>query len=227
MPKNRLKKLRTKKNDLNLTIWPFLALIAACFYLYRFWFSFPVWFEESVVKALFFGLPVWFYVVANKFEDVNESFSWSRMKPGLLLGIALGGIFGFVTSILALVTRGSVVAAAPLFASDRFWYEFFLAILTGFWETLFFYSFVGSVILAFYKKLGLTAQILMISAVFLIFHLPNIFLRFAGFQSITMVLMLALFGLGQSLLFYRWRNGYTLILTQAIWGMVLLVHGWT
>ncbi len=215
------------KHDVVKTVWPFLLLIGVCFLFYRLWFNFPVWFDESVAKALFFGLPAWFYVVAYKFRPVNDTFSPARIKPGLLLGLAVGGMFGFVTSLFALISRGAVVEAAPLFASERFWYEFFLAILTGFWETLFFYSFIGSVIFVLYKKLALIWQVCLIGLIFLLFHLPNIFLRFSGSQALAMVCMLALFGLGQAVLFWRWRNGYLLVLSQAIWGMVLLVHGWT
>jgi hypothetical protein len=42
--------------------------------------------------------------------------------------------------------------------------------------------------------------------------------------SIAQGSLLALFALGQTLLFYRWRNLYALTLSHAIWGTVLLLH---
>lgn len=205
--------------------WSLLILSLALWVAYRALFSFPVWFDETIGKALFFGLPVWIYVVATNFKQVGASFGGDRLEKGLLLGLAIGGVYGFVTAILSLLQSGSTVAAAPLFASQAFWYEFGLAIFTGFWETLFFFSWIGSAIFAMYKHWTLPSQVIVISGIFLIFHLPNIILRFSGAGEWGMVLMLLLFALGQTLLFFEYKNSYALILSQAIWGMVLLVYG--
>jgi len=205
--------------------WSLLLLSLGLWVAYRALFSFPVWFDETIGKALFFGLPVWIYVVATNFKQVGASFGSNRLENGLLLGLAIGGAYGFVTAILSLLQSGSTVAAAPLFASQAFWYEFGLAIFTGFWETLFFFSWIGSAIFALYKHWTLPSQVIVISGIFLIFHLPNIILRFSGAGEWGMVMMLLLFALGQTLLFFEYKNSYALILSQAIWGMVLLVYG--
>lgn len=205
--------------------WSLLILSLVLWVAYRALFSFPVWFDETIGKALFFGLPAWIYVVVTNFKQVGRSFSSAQLEKGLLLGLAIGGVYGFVTAILSLLQSGSTVAAAPLFASQAFWYEFGLAIFTGFWETLFFFSWIGSAIFALYKHWTLPSQVIVISGIFLIFHLPNIILRFSGAGEWGMVLMLFLFALGQTMLFFEYKNSYALILSQAIWGMVLLVYG--
>jgi membrane protease YdiL (CAAX protease family) len=70
-------------------------------------------------------------------------------------------------------------------------------------------------------------QLLMIVAVFMVFHLPNTILRFNGLNVIVgQLVLLGFFAIGQSLLFWRTRNLYALTLSHAIWGMVLLVHAW-
>lgn len=205
--------------------WSLLILSLVLWVAYRALFSFPVWFDETIGKALFFGLPVWIYVIATNFKQVGQSFGSDRLEKGLLLGLAIGGVYGFVTATLSLLQSGSTVAAASLFASQAFWYEFGLAIFTGFWETLFFFSWIGSAIFALYKHWTLLSQVIVISSLFLIFHLPNIILRFSGAGEWGVVLMLLMFALGQTLLFFEYKNSYALILSQAIWGMVLLVYG--
>jgi len=195
-------------------------------FLYRRLFVFPVWFDESIGKAVFFGLPVWLYIVTTRSKSIAKSFSLDKMQSGLFLGLAVGGMFGFVTAIMSIIQRGGLVEATPLFASNQFWYEFVLAIFTGFWETLFFFSFVMTVVLEKYRKSSLLRQLLLISGIFIIFHVPNAFLRFSPWAAIAQLFILSLFALGQALLFYGRRNAYALVLSQAIWGMVLLVYGW-
>lgn len=201
-----------------------LLLVSFVFWLvYRGMLRLPVLFDELIGKAIFFGLPVWLYILISGFQDIAETFAPSKMKRGLMIGIAVGGVYGFVASILAAFLKGSV---SPSFAylADGFWWEFFAALLTGFWETLFFFSFVMLVVERIFKKWPLIAQIVLVMAIFVLFHLPNAFLRFEGPAVISQVVLLAMFAVGQSLLFLREKNGYSLALSQALWGMVLLLN---
>lgn len=209
----------------HVLFFPLLLVAVIAWYAYRWLFSFPVWFDETLGKAFFFGLPVWFYTVVSKRKDVLEPLRFSIFQQGLLLGVALGGLYGFITSTMSLLQSGGVVESAQLFQSTQFWYEFALALFTGFWETLFFYCFVAMVVFDKYKKVSLVWQMALIVIIFLIFHLPNAFLRFSPALVMSQVLLLFLFSLGQALVFYRWRNAYALMLSHAIWGLVLLFHG--
>ncbi|HNQ16521.1 MAG TPA: hypothetical protein PKH60_00290 [Candidatus Woesebacteria bacterium] len=209
----------------HVLFFPLLLVAVIAWYAYRWLFSFPVWFDETLGKAFFFGLPVWFYTVVSKRKDVLEPLRFSIFQQGLLLGVALGGLYGFITSTMSLLQSGGVVESAQLFQSTQFWYEFALALFTGFWETLFFYCFVAMVVFDKYKKVSLVWQMALIVIIFLVFHLPNAFLRFSPALVMSQVLLLFLFSLGQALVFYRWRNAYALMLSHAIWGLVLLFHG--
>ncbi|HNS65423.1 MAG TPA: hypothetical protein PKJ26_02925 [Candidatus Woesebacteria bacterium] len=209
----------------HVLFYPLLLVAVIAWYAYRWLFSFPVWFDETLGKAFFFGLPVWFYTVVSKRKDVLEPLRFSIFQQGLLLGVALGGLYGFITSTMSLLQSGGVVESAQLFQSTQFWYEFALALFTGFWETLFFYCFVAMVVFDKYKKVSLVWQMALIVIIFLVFHLPNAFLRFSPALVMSQVLLLFLFSLGQALVFYRWRNAYALMLSHAIWGLVLLFHG--
>lgn len=209
----------------HILFFPILFITVGAWFAYRWLFSFPVWFDETVGKAVFFGLPVWFYLVTSKSKTILKPLRFSIIQPGLLLGLAMGGLFGFITSTMNIFQSGGVVASAQLFQSTLFWYEFALAIFTGFWETLFFYCFVAVVVFEKFKYLALVWQMIIIVVVFLLFHLPNAFLRFSPELVASQMLILLLFSLGQALVFYRWRNAYALMLSQAIWGLVLLFHG--
>ena len=75
-----------------------------------------------------------------------------------------------------------------------------------------------------YRRWPLLNQVLLVSFIFLLFHIPNALLRFDMSLVAGQLFLLFFFGLGQAYLFARTRNLYSLMLSQAIWGMVLLVH---
>lgn len=208
----------------HLAFWPLLFLVFILWVLYRKLFTFPVWFDETIGKAIFFALPVWAYINITNFKAIPKTFAFNKLKSGLMLGLAVGGIYGFVASFLALLTKGGHLQPVLLFDSTRFWIEFFLALFTSFWETLFFFSFVMVVINQKFKDKSLLWRILLTSLIFTFFHLPNAILRFDGAAIVYQFMLMFLFGIGQALLFVSYENAYSLLLSQALWGMVLLVH---
>lgn len=220
-----LKKQPKSKKQLNshVAFIPFVLVTLLIWVLYRSLFHFPVWFDEIIGKAVFFGLPVWVYVNATKAKSVIDTFAFDRIKPGLLRGIAIGGIFGFTAALLAALKSGGVVSVA-VFNSEYFWWEFMLALFTAFWETLFFFSWIMVVVQEKWAKWSLLRQVVVVATLFLLFHLPNILLRFSAEAVLYQIFLLFLFAVGQALVFSNWKNGYALILSHAIWGMVLLIH---
>lgn len=199
---------------LSLILWIFYRLI----------FDFPVIFDETIGKAVFFGLPILIYVNVNRDKNVAKTIGLNKIFPGLLRGLAFGGLFGFFAIIVALIRSGHDLVAAPLFVADQFWWESLLALLTAFWESLFFFGFMQTILGTVFKKIKPIEQIFIISILFLLFHLPNIALRFAGFDASFLILLIYLFGLGQAIIFSKEKNVYTLIMTQAIWGLALMIH---
>lgn len=207
-----------------IVFYPLIVLTLVVWFIYRAVFKFPVWFDESVGKAIFFGFPVWLYITISKSTQIVETFSLRKFKKGLMLGLAFGGMFGFAASLFAVAMNAQQVQAVTLFVSDSFWYEFLLSLLTGFWETLFFFSWMMVVIQSKYQHWSLLKQIILVSTLFTIFHIPNSFLRFNGMAIAYQIVLMFLFSVGQAFIFARRQNGYALTLSHAIWGMVLLVH---
>ncbi|NCN45313.1 MAG: hypothetical protein COU63_01165 [Candidatus Pacebacteria bacterium CG10_big_fil_rev_8_21_14_0_10_36_11] len=224
MPSRTKKTKRKPASQIShVAFLPLLVLSFIFWILYRGLFQFPVWFDETIGKGIFFGLPVWLYILVSGQRAISDTFASYKVKRGLMLGIAIGGIYGFLAALLAVSQKGIIQPAFP-FESGIFWAEFFWAIMTGFWETLFFFSFVFLAIKAKFPKWYLMRQLLVVAGIFLIFHLPNILLRFTGPAVVFQVILLSLFALGQALLFYVEENGYTLVISHALWGMVLLLH---
>jgi len=204
--------------------FPLLALTFIVWVIYRALFKFPVIFDETIGKAIFFGLPVWLYITMTGSRSIVDTLSVMKFKRGLLLGIAIGGLYGFLAVILKAFIDGGQVQSVAFFSSTEFWWQFFLSLLTGFWETLIFYSWVMVVVQEKMSKWSLFQQVLLVSFIFTLFHIPNAILRFSGSAIVVYSILMFAFGIGQALLFTYRRNAYALIISQALWGMVLLIH---
>lgn len=227
MPLQKNKKPTKFKNIPKINhkfFWPWVTLTLIMWFVYRALFDFGVLFDESIGKAIFFGFPVWLYISVSNFQGIAESLDLKKLHKGMLLGIAYGGIYGFAGAVSAYFVLNKGVQAADLFASNQFWWEFFLAMLTAFWESIFFFAFVMNVIMNKERKWTFMKIVLVTALIFAVFHVPNAILRFDLMMVLPQVLLLFIFGLGQALLFSREKNTYALILSHAIWGMVLLVH---
>jgi hypothetical protein len=222
--KRKMTKRKQSKKQQHQLFWPLLILVLIIWVIYRTLFSFSVFFDELVGKAIFFAFPVLIYLAITGFSLTMESLAFKKLKKGLLLGLAIGGLLGFVVIITKILLQEGQIQPIAYYLADNFWWEMFLAILTGFFETLFFFSFVMLVIEDRYKNWSLLKKIIIVALIFLIFHLPNLLLRFNWEVVYLNSILLFIFAIGQALLFYAQRNAYTLLMTQAIWGMVLLIH---
>lgn len=224
MPSKRKNKKTSRRQVDHHLFWPLLILVFLLWLLYRVLFSFPVFFDELVGKSIFFAFPVLIYISITNWPAIMETFAPSRMRRGLWLGLAMAGIFGFSAAIMSALRKGVVIAPLPIFMAEQFWWELFLALLTSFFETFFFFNFVMTVIMDRYQHWPQAKQIATVALIFLIFHLPNLFLRFDGQAVIWQIILLFTLAYGEAILFLKWRNAYALVMVQAIWGMVLLLH---
>lgn len=211
--------------QLHPVFWPMVLIAFVLWVIYRSQLHFPVWFDEIIGKAIFFGLPVWLYMNMSGGDEVFRSLAPAKLRKGLLLGVAIGGLYGFAGAIGSSLVSPTGIQAVPLYSSPAFWWEFFLVGMTALWETLFFFSWIQGVIMEKYHQAGLLAQVLFVTAVFVAFHIPNTLLLYPTVASIGIqVILLTLFALGQALVFSRWQNFYTLAVSHAFWAMVLVVH---
>lgn len=205
----------------------FIPLVVTTFFIwltYRVLFSFPVWIDESVGKLIFFGLPVCLYAILAQTKVIQNTLDPKKLLIGLYLGLAYGGLYGFVGAFSVLMGKSNV-DVSTVFLTSAFWWEFFLAMMTGFWESLFFFGWIMTIAEKRFPEWSIPQLVGFTSLVFVVFHLPNTFLRFELQFLIGQIFLLSIFALGQSLIFLRYRNLYTLTLSHAFWGMVLLIYG--
>lgn len=204
--------------------FPLVILTGIIWFLYRSLFAFPIWFDETIGKAIFFGLPVFVYINVTGFRPIIDTLRLKKLQPGLLKGLALGAAFGLVTIFMRFAMTGYKVQPLLIFFADEFWWEMLLALFTAFWETIFFFSFVMTVIQDRFIKWSLFKQIVLVALIFVLFHIPNAFLRFNITMVIPLLGLLTLFAVGQGLIFSEKQNGYLLVMSHTIWGMVLLIY---
>lgn len=200
-----------------LTSLSFLALVG-----YRLVFSYPVWFDEIFAKALILGAPFLFYVLLARRSAGSFGMDPKRFWLGLYLGLALGGSFGFVAMLASAVKTGGQVLIPNLFDAMDFWEVFFLALMTAWWESLFFYGFALNVFIA--ERKGEWIAALKTMALFVVFHAPILIIRGSLVGSIVPLLLLALFALGQAVIYIRYRSLISVVVSHAFWGMALLVY---
>ncbi len=204
--------------------FPLIILVGVMWVLYRSLFNFPVWFDEIFGKAIFFGLPVWVYINVTGFRPIIDVFRLKKLQPGLLKGLVLGAVFSMVTILMRFALTGFKIQPLLIFFADQFWWEMLLALFTAFWETVFFFNFVMAVIQDRFMHWSLFKQVILTTLIFLLFHIPNTFLRFDLLMVFPLLSLLAMFSIGQALIFSENHNGYLLVMSHTIWGMVLLIY---
>lgn len=209
-----------------------LATLFGIWFLYRFLFlGVPVLIDETLGKLIFFALPVWMYAILTQAPILYDELSPKILWKGVFLGIVYGGLFGFIGTFATLSGQSNALIA-HVFTSFSFWWQFFLGLFTGFWESVFFFGWVFATLQLAFPKWSLAKVLLFNTLVFLLFHIPNLANRFNDDWQLpfltyffSQLALLAAFAIGQGLLFYKHRNIYLLTITHAIWGMILLVFG--
>lgn len=135
----------------------------------------------------------------------------------------IGGLYEFI-GVFSYMLRGTTFMRAYVFESPQFLGAFFLALMTAWWESLFFFGYVLNKTLEMFKKHELPA-IVLTSVVFVLFHAP-IRMLITGLtpQLGSEFLVLFMFAFGQSILFLRTKSIFSVVLSHALWGMVLLIY---
>ncbi|MBU0576802.1 hypothetical protein KJ654_04070 [Patescibacteria group bacterium] len=147
-----------------------------------------------------------------------------NLQSGMLKGLVIGGMFGFLTVFIRLLQTGGTVEPVLIFFADQFWWEMLWGLFTAFFETVFFFSFVMTVVQDRFIYWSLIKQVILVTLIFMLFHIPNVFIRFDLVSVFPILSLLTLFAIGQSLLFAQKQNAYLLVTSHVIWGMALLLY---
>jgi hypothetical protein len=214
--------LNTRVGKLPTLVFAFVLFI--CWAIYRSLASFPEWFDEIILKAIVFGIPVWLYANRTAHSEDKLGLTSERFWCGMYMGLFVGGIYGFV-GVLRSYLANIPIELGLLFASDGFWIAFTLAMFTAWWESLFFFGYIYNGVKDDHRLPELFT-ILITVIVFVAFHAPLRFLT-AGFTPLAFAQLgvLALFAIGQAILFVRTKSIFAVTISHALWGMVLLIYG--
>lgn len=191
---------------------------------YRSLVQMPTWFDEGVAKALVFGLPAFWLAARSRFVANEIGLDPQKLLPGLYMGLAVGGLYGFVGMFLSLI-GGQKVMAAPFYTTPQFWTMAGLALLTAWWESLFFFGLTVSYLRSIASWFSDSVVGGFVVLLFLLFHAPLRFL-IAGVSPQFLVQMgiLMLFAIGQFLLYTRTKNLYSIVLSHLFWGLVIEIY---
>ncbi|HZZ98333.1 MAG TPA: CPBP family intramembrane glutamic endopeptidase [Candidatus Saccharimonadia bacterium] len=200
-----------------------LAVVFGIWVLYRLTANFPTWVDEIFVKGLVFGIPAWAYACTIKDGHnrlgLNDKLFWKGMFSGLMLG----GVYEFI-GVFSYMLRGTTFQHEYLFAEPLFLGAFFLALMTAWWESLFFFGYVLNRSLDMFHKQEIPA-IVMSAVVFVAFHAPlRLMINGITPQFWYGLVVLFLFAVGQGILYLRTKSIFSIILSHALWGMVLLIY---
>jgi hypothetical protein len=184
----------------------------------------PLWFDEGIAKAIVFGLPVFWFSARSRFIGNEMGLNLQQLVPGLYMGLAIGGLYGFV-GILSQVMGGREVVEANLFASPTFWWYGAMALLTAWWESLFFFGLPVQYLRSIASWLSESLVGGFVVVLFLLFHSPlRLMLAGGSSQFVLQLATLGIFAIGQYILYTRTKNMYALVLSHALWGLVIQVY---
>lgn len=208
-------------------LWSFGFLILSLFMIwaaYRWLIIMPIWFDELVAKAIVFGLPVVWLAARSRFMAKEIGLGPHQLMPGLFLGLAVGGLYGFV-GLLLQISGGLQLVEMPLFVTDEFWMVAGLGLATAWWESLFFYGLPVNYIRQVMPWFSETLLGVVVVAIFILFHIP---LRVAvaawSPAALLQILVLGVFATGQFLLYRQTGNLYAIVLSHLFWGLTLELY---
>ncbi|MCD8527317.1 hypothetical protein LRY65_03855 [Candidatus Woesebacteria bacterium] len=175
-------------------------------------------------KSIVFGLPVFWFAARSKFVAREIGLDLNRLVPGMYMGLAIGGLYGFA-AILSEVLGGTEVAGAAFYLTSDFWWLAFLALLTAWWESLFFFGLPIQFIRSVASWVSESVIMTFVVVFFLLFHSPlRIIVTGASPQFLVQMGVLTLFVIGQYLVYTRTKNMYAIVLSHLFWGLVIQVY---
>ncbi len=211
-------------NQMRQVMWVY-TLVFLVWAIYRQLFFLPTWFEEVFLKAIVFGLPVFWVVLKREKKNLE---SLGMVTKGLLISIYLGLLLGLwmavLGNIVAFFREGGVVFNQDLGVKE-FGDLMLLGLVTAFWEEL---LFMGYMLPRVVKNLGgdELVGVGFVAVLFALIHVPiqisegvelaQIFLRF--------ILLFSL-GFGNGVLYLRFKNLAAPIFAHLAWGSVIYLFG--
>lgn len=221
--RNNYWKFRERKH---LQVWHrvvgFYTYLLLAWGIYRLLSPLPVWVEETFVKGIVFGLPV-FWLVFQR-EKVGFSSLGIGMKnfySSVVLGISLGVLFWVVGQASNWLRYRELLSFAEIQPTSMEFGSFLLlAFFTAWWEELVFAGYILQRLVAVVKN-ELTA-VVVTALMFGGLYIPALLVKGTPFgQMALQLLLLIALSFGNSILMLRTKNLIAPIMAHALWGVTV------
>lgn len=191
---------------------------------YRQLMQLPPGVEETILKGLVFGVPV-FYVTFKKNRQtfLDLGITNVNLQKAVVLGIIFGISLGFAGQLGAFIKYGALGVKTSGFDLPAIGNFILLAVFTAFWEQLVFAGFLlgrlGKVIHNEWKLVSL------VGAMFALIHVPALIIiqRFMPLELLGTTLLLWSLSVGSNILMLRTKNLASPIIAHALWGSVIFI----
>lgn len=190
---------------------------------YRYFFLFPDWLEELVLKPLVFLLPVFWLVRKEKTTIASIGLSTKNFFKNIYFGLGLGMAF----ALLGVLTnywkyRGISFASFGLTGASLLWLMF-ISLVTAFSEEVLFRGYIFTRLLKIWKNewsAGIVSAFL-----FSLIHLPiAIFVwHYETSMLFVQVFLTFLVGFGNAFLIARTKTVIAPMINHTLWGLAIFL----
>jgi len=191
--------------------------------LYRSLSPLPLWVEEVVLKGLVLGGMVWWMGV------VKEGMRWrdlgvtsEKLFASVYLGLGLGLVLGLVGQLGNWLRHGGLMLIDHGVSSEMVGGFLLLALVTAFWEGLFFY---GYMLTQVRRVLAEVPAVVVVGGAYTLLHVPALVIvaQLAWSEVIKALILLLVLGMANAILMLRMRNLAAPMLAQAVWGVTVFL----
>lgn len=190
---------------------------------YRLFSPLPVVMEEILLKGLVFGGVVYVAGVRRHGLSLRDlGLRVDNLFQSVYLGLGLGMVLAIVGQMANVLRHGGMMLNDQGLTSDMVGGFLLLALVTAFWEGLFFYGFLLQ------RLVLVTSEITAVSIIGLMYtllHVPVLLMTdgLGGGEVLKALLLLLTLGISNSILMLRMRNLAAPILSQVVWGVTLFL----
>jgi hypothetical protein len=191
--------------------------------VYRLLFRLPTIIEETILKAIVFGIPVFYVAHKRQWRWKELGMTVDNLTASVYLGILLGMILGVAGNFGNTIRHGGLQFNDFGLTSATLGSFIILSLVTAFWEQLLFTG----------MFLRLLAEVIkdewkltwLVAILFVGLHIPALLLiqQLQGVQFVVAVILLLLLQMGSVILMLRYKNLAAPIMAQALWGVTVFL----
>lgn len=191
---------------------------------YRFFFRFPEWFDEYLVKPIFWiGLVFYVTLSIEKRSLTSIGLSGQQLFKNIYIGLGIGTLFALEGIVVNFIKYGRWSFVPSSSSSEEFIFLVITSFVTGFVEELFSRGYLMSRFMELLKS-EVFAN-LFSSLLFVFIHLPvAIFILHYSFSDLIIYLWtIFLLGLANGYIFARTKTIVAPTVSHAMWNLSIVL----